>query len=121
VEPTPPLGREYEQNIALSIVLSFITLGLYNIYWNSKQFKAMNALLGREEFRFWYWLILSVVTFGLFHIYYEYKMGSELQKWLSEHNYSVSPNLGVLGLVLSCFALTVITDAVYQNELNKLV
>ena len=34
----------------MAILLSIITCGLYNIYWNYKQFEAMNKLLGREEY-----------------------------------------------------------------------
>ena len=115
-----PLTREYEVGVALGIVLSILTCGLYNIYWNYLQFRALNVLLGREEYKFVQWLLLSIVTCGLYHIYYEYKMGSDLQAWLKDHGYDVSPNLAVTGLALSCFGLTVIADAVYQHELNRL-
>lgn len=116
-----PLRRDDEVGIALGIVLSLVTCGLYNIYWNYKQFRAMNALLGREEFSFVMWILLSIVTCGLFHIYYEYKMGAELQAWLKANGYEVTPNLAIVGLVLSCFGMTIVADAVYQHELNRLI
>ena len=47
-------------------------------------------------------------------------MGSDLFNWLKEHGREVSPNLPITGLLLSCFGLTVIADAVYQHEFNKL-
>lgn len=115
-----PLRRDDEIGIAFGIVMSLLTCGLYNIYWNYRQFKAMNELLGREEFSFVAWLLLSIVTCGLFHIYYEYKMGSELQAWMKANGHDVSPNLALVGLALSCFGLTIIADAVYQHELNRL-
>ncbi len=115
-----PLSSEHHIEIAMGIVLSLITCGLYNIYWNYRQFQAMNALLGREEYQFWLWLLLSIFTCGIFHIYYEYKMGSDLYSWLKDHGKDANPNLPVMGLVLSCFGLTIITDAVYQHEFNKL-
>ena len=115
-----PLSSEHHIEIAMGIILSIITCGFYNIYWNYRQFLAMNALLGREEYKFWPWLLLSIVTCGLYHIYYEYKMGSDLYTWLKEQGKEANPNLPVIGLVLACLGLTIITDAVYQHELNKL-
>ena len=118
-KPTP-LPAVYRHDIALSILGSFFTCGLYNIYWNYHQFKAMNLLLGREEYDFVKWLLLSLITCGLYHIYYEYKMGSDLLAYMKESALEVTPNLPMIGLVLSIFGLTVIADAVYQHELNRL-
>ncbi len=115
-----PLTSEHHLDIATGIILSLVTCGIYNIYWNYRQFQTMNALLGREEYKFLMWLVLSLVTCGLFHIYYEYKMGSDLYAYLKEQGRDPNPNLPVIGLVLACFGLTIITDAVYQHELNKL-
>ena len=115
-----PLSSEHQLDIATGIVLSIVTCGFYNIYWNYRQFQAMNTLLGREEFKFVNWLLLSLVTCGLFHIYYEYKMGAELHGWLKANGRQVNDNLPVMGLLLSIFGLTIIADAVYQHEFNKL-
>lgn len=117
---TAPLSSEHKVDIATAIILSLVTCGLYNLYWNYRQFLSLNALLGREEFKFVPWLLLSLVTCGLYHIYYEYKMGSELYGWLQENGRPANPNLPMIGLVLSCLGLTLIADAVYQHEINKL-
>ncbi|MDD5657913.1 MAG: DUF4234 domain-containing protein [Elusimicrobia bacterium] len=114
------LPGRFHVDIALGIVLSVITCGFYSIYWNYLQFQAMNELLGRQEYKFWLWLILSIVTCGLFHIYYEYKMGSDLYAYMKEHGLEVSNNLPLLGTILAIFYLMVLSDAVYQHELNKL-
>jgi hypothetical protein len=116
-----PLGRDHHLDIAVGIILSIVTCGLYNIYWNYREFEAMNKLLGREEYNFWAWLILSIFTCGIYHIYYEYKMGSDLYVYMKEQGLEVNPNLPMLGLILSIFGLTIIADAVYQHELNRLV
>ena len=120
MENQKPLSSEHRHDVALGIILSLITCGIYNIYWNSLQFKTMNALLGREEYNFWKWLLLTLITCGIFHVYYEYKMGSDLQAWLKDHGLEVSPNLALIGLGLSIFGLTVVADAVYQHEINRL-
>ncbi|MBI5630668.1 MAG: DUF4234 domain-containing protein [Elusimicrobia bacterium] len=115
-----PLPREFYLHPAAGILFSVLTCGLYNIYWNYRQFQAMNLLLGREEYKFLNWLLLSIVTCGLYHIYYEYRMGVDLNCYLKDNGRPVGDNLALIGLVLSCFGLTVLTDAVYQHELNKL-
>ncbi len=115
-----PLSSEHQLEIATGIVLSLVTCGFYNIYWNYRQFQALNQLLGREEFKFVPWLLLSLVSCGLYHIYYEYKMGSELHLWLKANGHESNQNLPIMGLVLSCLGLTIIADAVYQHEINKL-
>lgn len=115
------LSNEHRIDVAAGIIFSVITCGLYNIYWNYRQMLAMNALLGRHEFDFLKWAVLTVLSCGIYHIYYEYRMGAELQNWLTQNNRPVNQNLAIIGLVLSIFGLTVVADAVYQHELNKLV
>ncbi len=115
-----PLSSEHRIDVAAGIIFSVISCGLYNIYWNYRQMAACNILLGREEFHFGKWLLLSVITCGLYHIYYEYRMGVELHAWLTQNGRPVSENLPLMGLLLSVFGLTVIADAVYQHEINKL-
>src|SRR5687767_6903318 len=114
------LPKEFDIGIAKAIVLTLVTCGIYDLFWNARQFRAMNVLLGRDEYDFWRWLLLSIVTCGLFHIYYEYKMGSDLVTHLTSIGRPVNPNLALVGLVLAIFGLSIISDAIYQQELNRL-
>jgi hypothetical protein len=118
----PSAGPAPEKiDIATAIIFSLLTCGLYNIYWNYQQFEHMNKLLGRNEYDFWKWLLLSAVTCGLYHIYFEYKMGADLYEHMKGKGMEVNPNLALMGLGLSCFGLTIVADAIYQHELNRLV
>lgn len=116
-----PLAPDHRLDIATGIILSLVTCGLYNIYWNYREFEAMNELLGKEEYRFWTWALLSLVTCGIYHVYYEYKMGSDICAYMKSKGLEVNANLPMLGLALSAFGLTIVADAVYQHELNRLV
>ena len=108
-------------DVATGLVLSIITCGLYNVYWNHRQFEVLNRLLGRREYDFARWLLLSLVTCGLYHVYTEYRMGQDLARILKEQGHDSNPNLAFAGLALSLCALSVVADAVYQHEINKLV
>ena len=116
-----PLSAEHRIDVAAGIIFSVITCGVYNVYWNYRQMKAMNILLGREEFSFGRWAILTLLSCGIYHIYYEYRMGSELQAWLTQNGRPVDSHLAVTGLIMSVVGLTVVADAIYQRELNKLI
>jgi hypothetical protein len=115
-----PLSSEHRLDVAAGIIFSVISCGIYNVFWNYRQMQALNLLLGREEFSFAKWAILTLVSCGLYHIYYEYRMGVELQNWLTQNGRQVNDNLAMIGLIMSVCGLTVIADAVYQHELNKL-
>ena len=116
-----PLPAEYRAGVGLSLFLSVITCGAYGLYWNYTLFRAMNRLLGREEFDFVKWFLLCIITCGLYNAYYQYKIGSELQAYLAQRNEpGVTSNLALMGLVLALFKLSIIDHAVFQYELNRL-
>lgn len=116
-----PLGPEHRIDVAQALILSVLTCGLYNAYWNYRQFETMNRLMGRHEYDFVKWLLLSLVTCGLYHVYMEYKMGQDLLAVMKANGHETNPNLPLVGLLLSVIALTIVADAVYQHEINKLV
>jgi hypothetical protein len=120
-EAKKPFSSDHRIDIAVGIILSLVTCGLYNIYWNYREMQSLNAMLGREEYNFIHWAILSLVTCGIYHIYYEYKMGSDIYLHMRDRGLDANPNLPVIGLLLSLFGLWIIADAIYQHEINRLI
>ena len=111
--------EEAVRNIVVSLILTIVTCGLYDLYWNAKQMKAMNGLLDREELSFWTWFFVSIITCGIFHLYYEYKMGLALVEIQDKYNMRVDNNLPLISLLLSIFGMSIVVDAIHQNEINK--
>ncbi|MBW1763587.1 MAG: DUF4234 domain-containing protein [Deltaproteobacteria bacterium] len=107
-------------NIPLYLLLTIVTLGIFNLYWNYRQMKACNDMLKRDAFIFWLWFLLCLLTFGLWHIYYQYKMGSAIVEIQEIKNIRTFDNLPLLSTLLTIFGLTIITDCIHQNEINKL-
>ncbi len=122
-EPLPPISdpqsATYTSNIALDIVFSLITCGIYYFFWQARQFRAVNHLLEQERYNFWLWFILSLVTCGLYNIYYEYYLANGLVEAQEKHGRQKSKDLPVLSLVLTIIGLSIVTDAIQQNEINK--
>ena len=119
--PFQPLPRkEAEKNIALALVLTLLTLGIYGAFWNYSEMRTLNGLLGREEFSFWKWLFFTLLTFGIYHVYYEYKMGLGVIEIQEKFGMPVDRNFPMICLGLSIFGLTLAADALQQNEINKI-
>lgn len=107
-------------NIAIDIVLTLVTCGIYGLFWQNRLFKAANMLLGEERFSFWPWFLLSLVTCGIYNCYIQYQLGDALHQGLVKEGGLGNPNLAFLGLLLSIFGLQIISMAIEQNELNQL-
>lgn len=116
--PSAPPGTV--KNIAVAIVLTLITCGLYGLVWQYRQIEAVNHFLGRKEFDFWMWLILSLITCGIFAMYYEYKMADALNDIKERLGRRFDGNLPFICLLLSIFGLGLVSLAIQQNEINLL-
>ena len=83
------------RSIALGIIFSLLTCGIYSLYWQYKQMVTLNAWLGRTDYRFWLWFFLSILTCGIFGIYYEYKMAVGINDIQTNNSLLVSNYLPV--------------------------
>jgi len=117
---TPLPASQAVSNIVVDILFSLVTCGIYNLFWNARQFRALNAFLGEERFAFWKWLLLSIVTCGIYNIYNEYLVGVAIVDVQRNANRPVSANMPLLCVVISIFGLSVVADAIQQHEINKL-
>lgn len=119
--PTPFDPSEHRMDIAIYIILTIVTCGFFNIYWNYRQMLACNAMLGREEFRFWTWALLSFITCGIYHLYYQYQMGTALVEIQRSRSLTTFDNLPIISILVSIFGLSIVVDAIHQHEINKIV
>lgn len=113
--------RQYAASIPVYLVLTVLTLFVFNIYWNYKQMKACNALLGRVEFRFWVWVLLCLITFGIYHFYYQYQMGAAIVEIQEDRDLPVSDGLPFMSVVAAVMGFGVVADCIHQLEINKIV
>ena len=107
-------------NIAVAIILTIITCGLYGLYWQYRQMAALNQFFGREEYNFGMWLLLSIITCGIFAMYYEYKMADGINEIKEFRGRRVDGNLPLICLLLTIFGLGLVSLAIQQNEINLL-
>jgi hypothetical protein len=120
-EDYPDDDRDHHASIAVYLILTLITLGIFNLYWNYRQMQACNSMLERREFRFWVWILLCIVTIGLYHFYYQYKMGSAIVEIQARREEVVTDWLPVASVVAAILGAGVAADCLHQHEINKLV
>ncbi|MFO7900583.1 MAG: DUF4234 domain-containing protein [Planctomycetota bacterium] len=119
--PRPPTGgADHVVSIPLYIILTLVTCGIFNLYWNYRQMLACNDLVGRREFKWLTWFLLSLVTCGIYHIYYQYKMGSVIVEIQRKQGAKPQENLPVIGIILTIFGLSFVVDIIHQSHINRL-
>ena len=106
---------EHVRNIALDIVITILTCGLFNIYVQYRQILALNAMLKEEKYSFPMWLLLVIVTCGLYHIYHEYRMSTDLANILRQNDSKEA----IISVVLTAFGLHIVCDAIQQSHINQ--
>jgi len=120
----PPAWEEgdapHTQSVALGLILTIFTFGIYNLYWNYCQMRSCNALLERREFSWIFWLIVSILTFGIYYLYYQYKMGAAINEIQERLDFPVTEGLPILSLVAAIVGFGVVADCVHQHELNRI-
>lgn len=107
-----------ERNVAVAIILTIVTCGIYGIYWfivltDDARLASGDSQAPSGGIAF----LLTLVTCGIYGIYWAYKMGKTLAMAKQKANLPVEDN-SVLYLILQLFGLGIINYALMQNELN---
>ena len=107
------------RNVAVAIVLSLVTCGIYSIYWFIVMTNEANQLSGRtEDTSGGIAFLLTLVTCGIYGWYWSYKMGekTDIIKGIPSGGSS-----SVLFLVLQIFGLGIVNYAIAQDAINSAI
>ncbi|MDD4372035.1 MAG: DUF4234 domain-containing protein [Anaerostipes sp.] len=119
MKETQNKGSKYgimPRNIALCIIFSVITCGIYGIYWVIKLNDEVNQIAGEREATSGGMVFLfSVITCGIYFIYWNYKMGERCDKIKG----AVGGSSNILYLVLCIFGFSIISECLMQDIINK--
>jgi len=112
----PLIGQD--RSIALSVVLSIITCGIYLLIWQYMIGKEIRDYLQRDEPRPGLDILLAILTCGLWLIYVAYKYPSLIADMQVMRRLPKS-DLAIASILLTIFGFHVISVALWQSELNK--
>lgn len=107
-----------QKNIAICIILSIVTCGIYGLYWFVCITDDVNAAAEEQGTTGVVALLLSIITCNLYGLYWAYKMGEKIDA-IKTRRGLVASNSGVLYLILCFLGLGIVTYALIQNELNQ--
>ncbi len=118
-ERSPYPEHEAVVGIAVGILLTIVTCGIYGLFWQYKQMQVLNAWLGRRDFSFVNWLLLSIITCGIFALYYEYKMAKGINEIQENEGFRVNQDLAVICVVLAVVGFGMASLAIQQYDINR--
>ncbi|MEZ3446997.1 MAG: DUF4234 domain-containing protein [Lachnospiraceae bacterium] len=108
-----------QRNIAVCIILSIVTCGIYGLYWLVCLTNDTNTAAGTTDGTSGGMvLLLTIVTCNIYSLYWGYKQGEKIDI-AKQKKGMPSSDSNVLYLLL-CLFVPVVAWALMQNELNNL-
>ena len=107
-----------KRDVAMAIILSIITCGLYGIYWFIVMTDESNNVSDEKTSSGGLAFLYTLVTCGIYRLYWNYKMGQKLYLAGKKYNLPISDN-SVLYLILAIFSLDIVNYCLIQSDLNR--
>ncbi|GMK40291.1 hypothetical protein PCCS19_33470 [Paenibacillus sp. CCS19] len=108
-----------QRNIAVSIILTLVTCGIYGIYWFIVLTNDVGKLSGDHNFTGGKHFLLTLVTCGIWSYVWAYRVGKQVAEAQRQRGMMTSDN-SILYLVLNFFGLGIVTYAIVQSDVNRL-
>lgn len=104
------------RNIALCIILSLLTCGIYGIYWCICLTNEMNMATPDDTYQTSGGMafLFTLITCGVYGFYWSYRMGQKIDNVKGGNN-------AILFLVLSIFGLGIVNYCLAQSFINDQV
>ena len=106
------------RDIAVAIILTIITCGIYGLYWFVCLNDELNELTDKNDTSGGIALLLSLITCGIYSYYWMYKAGEKVDT-LKANRGQPAQYTGIVYLVLTLFGFGIVSYALIQDELNK--
>ena len=118
---TPPSTPTIQKrNVALYIVLTIVTCGLFGLYWFCTLNDDTNKVSGHPEATGGVAaILLTLVTCGIYGLFWMYNMGTRIDEAKAKRGMP-GGNSGALYLVLALVGFGWVSELLLQIELNKL-
>lgn len=109
------------RDIVVAIILSIVTCGIYSIVWFVKLTDEINIVSNHTtDVSGGMSILLTIVTCGIYGWIWYFKMGEKLDE-ASTVRGMPAQSRGILYLVLGLFGLGIVSYALMQDSLNKLI
>ena len=110
-----------KRNLAMYIVLSIVTCGLFGSYWFIVVTDDVKSIVNdNQSASGGVAFLLSLVTCDIYGFFWAYKMGEKID-YMKSMNGMPSGNSSILFLVLKLFGLQIVNLALIQDSINRFV
>ena len=110
-----------KRNVAVAILLSILTCGLYSIYWMIKMNNEINTVGDTTQDTSGIAVVLlTLITCGIYGWFWMYKCGEKLDT-IATRKGLPPQSRGVICLVLALFGFSIVSYALLQDSLNKVI
>ena len=104
-----------QRSIAIAIILTIVTCGIYGLYWMVQLNNDINTLAEEDNATSGGKVILlSIITCGIYSIYWNFKMGERVDRIKGSDGSS-----HILYLILCIIGLGIVNFALMQDTINK--
>lgn len=111
-----------KKNLALYIILSIVTCGIFALVWLAMLANDLRTMSNDEsKMSGGMVVLLTIVTFGIYGWIWYYQAGETLNSIKASRGISADQSSGVLYLLLAVFGLSIVSSALIQDSLNKLI
>lgn len=113
-----------KRSVTRVVVLSFLTFGIYYLYLIYAISKEVNELTNEYNNNPTVDLVLSIFTLGLYTFYWFYKISRQIEGYeeiLTMKKSSIALITVLLSVVLYSYGGPIISIAIIQNEINKVI
>ncbi|MBR1472098.1 MAG: DUF4234 domain-containing protein [Lachnospiraceae bacterium] len=108
-----------KRDIVISIVLSFVTCGIYSIYWYYKLVEESDVFTGHQDGQSaGVVVLLHFVTCGIYTFIWMYQCGERIDRRNAAMGLPASNN-AIIYLLLALTGFMIVDLALLQNEINK--
>lgn len=113
-----------QRNIALCIILSIVTCGIYSLIWfihlaDDTNLVTTPPINGKPHTSGGMALLLTIVTCGIYGYYWAYKQGEKLDNAKTARGLPPT-NQSVIYLLLEIFGFGIVAWALMQSQLNEM-
>ena len=107
-----------QRNIAVAVILSIVTCGIYGIIWLIGMVDDAAYLNEDKDMKGVTVFLLTLVTCGIYGYFWAYKMGKTMNEIGTKRGVDIKDN-SVLYLILEICGLSIVNYCLIQSDLNR--
>ena len=108
-----------KKEIVTSIILTFVTCGIYGIFWFISITDDARIVSGDDRLSGGKCFLLTLVTCGIYGFYWAYLMGKAMMQAKAKNDLPADDN-AMLYVILQIFGLGIVIYCLVQTDLNAI-